>query len=90
MNELIIFTILRQTMRMKWQGKLKELYVEHLTGKDQLEEKVAEKLGVRLDIKKPGRPKKFFERKKIDVPDFRFSVAFLDTVYYISVYHNSI
>jgi len=30
----------------------------HLTGKHQLEEEVAEKLGVRLEMKKPGRPKK--------------------------------
>ena len=35
----------------------------HLTGKHQLEEEVAEKLGVRLEMKKPGRPKKLIDRK---------------------------
>jgi putative transposase len=30
----------------------------HLTGKNQLEEEVAEKLGIRLEMRRPGRPKK--------------------------------
>jgi putative transposase len=30
----------------------------HLTGKDQLEEEVAKRLGIRLEMRKPGRPRK--------------------------------
>jgi len=36
----------------------------HLTGKHQLEEEVAERLGVKLEMKKPGRPKKSVSRKE--------------------------
>ncbi len=36
----------------------------HLTGQHQFEEEVAEKLGVRLEMKKPGRPKKHIDRNK--------------------------
>lgn len=35
----------------------------HLTGMHQLEEEVAKKLGIRLEMKKPGRPKKLSGRR---------------------------
>ena len=36
----------------------------HLTGNHQHEEEVAEKLGVRLEMKKPGRPRKLLNRRE--------------------------
>jgi putative transposase len=37
----------------------------HLTGKHQLEEEVAKRLGIRLEMRRPGRPRKSSEKEKI-------------------------
>lgn len=42
----------------EWERIRQAVQRGHLTGMHQLEEEVAEKLGVRLEMKKPGRPKK--------------------------------
>ena len=48
----------------EWERIREAVQRRHLTGKHQLEEQVAEKLGLRLEMKKPGRPKKLFDRKE--------------------------
>lgn len=48
----------------EWERIREAIRRGHLTGKHQLEEEVAEKLGVRLEMKKPGRPKKSIVRKE--------------------------
>jgi len=48
----------------EWERIREAVQRGHLTGKHQLEEEVAEKLGVRLEMKKPGRPKKSNDRKE--------------------------
>lgn len=42
----------------EWEQIREAVQRGHLTGKHQLEEQVAEKLGIRLEMKRPGRPKK--------------------------------
>ncbi len=37
----------------------------HLTGMHQLEKEVAERLGIRLEMRKPGRPQKVLGPRKI-------------------------
>jgi putative transposase len=48
----------------EWERIREAVQRGHLTGKHRLEEEVAEKLGVRLELKRPGRPKKFFNHEE--------------------------
>ena len=49
----------------EWERIREAIQRGHLTGKHQLEEEVAEKLGIRLEMKKPGRPKKSLAQTNI-------------------------
>ena len=49
----------------EWEKIREAVQRGHLTGKHQLEEEVAEKLGVRVEMKKPGRPRKLLTSKNI-------------------------
>lgn len=56
--------VLSAVLEGEWERIRDAIQRGHLTGKHQLEEEVAEILGVRLEMKKPGRPKKYSGRKE--------------------------